>query len=210
MRAPILLLLLIILINFSCSIENSNYLKTLCANNTSSNFIIDTPKGFYYFRTMINEDFLTLKRINKSSDTFRLRIQYYRNSETRIFDFSWFKKNLNFRIVHVPIDTITHEILFDKQKENLRNNWKDFDVNKFGREFLREMQQNNILDLPDCQNIKNYPLEVSYNSVIVQYSCKCKYRMMYYNNASKESERFKEAKLLINFLNYLKKEFNYW
>jgi hypothetical protein len=202
-------LLATIIFFYSCNnkTDEISYIDSLCYD--SSKFSIDTPQGSYYYRNIINNQYLTLKPINVPSDTFFIRIEYSSRSRLKILESSYYKSNFSFKIYSFPVDSTTGKILFNKETENINDFITVYEPSKKGKDFLSQLKLNTILDLPDCQKVNGYSTELSTNSVFIEYSNQCMYRMFFYCNPYANRQHFKEANSVSIFLEYLKGEFNF-
>lgn len=203
-----------LLIGFITSCNNNsvrnNYFDKICTD--SSVFKVDSAKGTLSRYTIETNKYLNLRRITTPSDTFFLRVEYNVDTVDRIFEYSYYDSKESFKLYSFPMDHDTpHEILFDKEKDDATKFVRVFDPAKKGKEFKLQLEKNDILNLPSCFILPGYPdyIEAYKKDIIVEYSYKCKYGIYAYTNVHDNAEKFKEAKSLVNFLDYLKHEFDF-
>lgn len=188
--------------------ETNKYIDNLC--NSQLGFKVDTPTlGFLSYAIISNNEYLAIRPINFSSDTFVLRIESASKGKLNIFEYSYDKHKSFFKIYRFPMNEKSGKILFDREKDSKEKYVTVYDSKIKGAEFLALLEKNEILELPSCEKIPGYPTEIINTSVTIYYSSKCKYKMILYNNPYAFSGKFKEAKSLVNFLGYLKQEFDY-
>jgi len=199
--------ILFLLLSCTNQDKQNNYLNIYC--NKSSKFTIDSAgDSAGHFATQGDVDFLALKRIDKPSDTFSFRCTYGKGNEVRIFEYFNINSVSFFRIYKYPTE-IRGKYLFDKLYPDSNRYIINFNSLTKGKNFLSVLETNKILELPDCQKIPVYADVEWYRSVSIEYSNKCIYRSYVYFDPYNYVNRFKEAKLLVNFLDYLKKEFDF-
>jgi hypothetical protein len=91
----------------------------------------------------------------------------------------------------------------------VKNFVSHIDEAKKGKNFLRELENNHILELPDFSNIKGYPIEFINDQISIEYSNKCIYKLITFHDLKAMSKSFKQAQYIVRFLKYLEDEFNY-
>jgi hypothetical protein len=205
---------LVAILIIPCSIHSCRqtsealYIKNQC--NGTGSFIIDTPaKAQTCYRVKANNDFLGLKQIGNPSDTFFFRIHYGGKNAARFFEYTTCDSFQAFKLFVIPAER-RGRLLFDKEKDRLDNYVTVFDPAKKGKDFVKQMAENRILELPQREQIKGYPDdEVFTSGCIIEYSSKCRYKVQLYNSPRTYSSEFIEAKRLMNFVDYLSKEFGF-
>jgi hypothetical protein len=201
--------LIVLIAALSCrQTSEALYITKQC--NGAGSFVIDTPaQGQTCYRVQANNDFLGFKQIANPSDTFFFRIQYGKKNTFNVFEYIACDSFQSFRLFAIPAEK-RGQLLFDKEKDDIDNYVKVFDPTKKGKIFLKKMAENHILELPHTEQIKGYPDdEVFSNACIIEYSCKCRYKVQLYKSPRTHSSEFKEAKRLMNFVDYLSKEFGF-
>ncbi len=189
---------------FSCKTEKNSIIEELCKKNQI--FKIDTPIGFYNYRSKVTYDYLGLKSINKSSDTFTLRINKKLKDRIKIFEVDYFQSQFAFRIYEFNFDS-TGFIKFDRKIEKASNYSREISDKINIAEFTQKLQTENILELPDCETIPKYPLlEYGRSRIVVTFTSKCIYKLYTYEHVYDNQNNFKEAKKLVNLLNYLEEK----
>jgi len=205
------LVIIICIFNKSCNTKENNfeYLNIVCSQNAA--FSIDSITIKQSFSTIENDNYLTIRPINKSSDTFSLTIESYPKNQLKIFEFTNHNHKSSFKIYTFPlVPKKIGNILFDKTKDDLKNYTRSFESNKKVKAFVSVLERNHILELPDCSKIQNYPIDETLSSPVwIEYSNKCIYKMIMYNDPFTLNKIFKEAKAISNLLEYLKSEFDY-
>lgn len=207
MRILISSVLIIAFIN-SCKIPD-NYFDKVCAGR--SEFKFDSTKDSPSNATFENNKYLTIPQIGIPSDTFKLRIEGESTGDkVKIFEYSFYKSVETFKIYEFPVAK-RGQILFDKTKDNLKDFTTIFDSKEKGKNFIEELENNNILELPNSKDIPSYPPTDEISSyIVIEYSNRCRYNIVWFHDANKpQSNKFKEARDLANFIAYLKKEFHY-
>lgn len=190
------------------NVNEKEYPSKSCEHATG--FVIDTPKvGYINHTTIENNRYLTLRQMNIPSDTFFLRIESGSDAEVKIFEYSLYKEQASFKVYRFPVDRESQRILFNKEKDDLRNFVTVFDPAKNGSDFLAQLQSNSILELPDSRSIPGYGIDHMGKWITVIYSNKCMYKILGFNNPYGHINDFKEAKSLATFLGYLKQAFNF-
>lgn len=184
---------------------STNYFDKICLKKDS--FKIDTSRGSYSSSTIINDNLLNIKPISVPSDTFFFRVQSTYDTTLQIFEYSFYNSKSTYKIYKFKVNYKSGKILFNKDNDDIRKFETVFDPKKKGNDFIAQLESNNILDLPDSHNIPNYPYGYGQTAFLIEYSNKCRYNIFIYNNPYQYSKKFREAKALINFLDYLKKEF---
>ena len=205
------LILLIFICTSLCScnkFNESSYLNKGC--KTISEFKTDSITNTWTNAFIENNKYLTLYNFNVPSDTFFLRIEtsIRKKREVKIFEYSFYNSKSSFKIYRFPFEK-SGKILFDKEKDNLKNYKTTFDSNEIGKSFTAQLKQNRILELPSPKEIPDYPDEDGYSGVLISYSNKCKFKIVFYNDPESFSKYFKEAQSVVNFLAYLKQEFKF-
>jgi hypothetical protein len=194
---------------FSCrQTSETTYIAKQC--NGVGPFVIDTPsKGQTCYRIQSNNDFLGLKKIAQPSDTFCMRITQSKKGTLNFFEYAACDTFQSFKLFVIPVEG-HGRILFDKEKDNLSNYETVFDSKQKGKDFLKKIAVNHILELPQTEQIKGYPDdEVASYGCSIEYSCKRKYKVQLYWSPRTYSSEFKEAKRLMDFVDYLSKEFGF-
>jgi len=195
----------------SCDNYDSAYLNVQC-NNTQG-FSMDSITKKMAYATVENDKYLTLTTLNVPSDTFCLRIEYYKNLKVNIFEYKNYKSFIQYKkyVFNISNDR-EGKILFDKYKESKEEFSITFNPSIKGKDFLYNLQKNKILELPDCLEIKSYPFDVDYipiRPVYFEYLNKCRYKIFHYNDPYSFSNKFIEAGYVTGFMDYLKSEFNF-
>lgn len=202
------ILIIIIFVFNSCHDDyiKSNYFDKICIN--SKGFVVDSSRESWSHYTISNNDYLTLKRISTPSDTFFFRIESSIDTTLQIFEYSFYDGRSLFKIYKFPLRG-DRKILFDNKRDTLKNFETIFNPFKKGRDFIAQLESNNILELPNSFNITGYPKDEYATSFLIEYSNKCRYSVFNFDNPYQNSKKFKQAKSLTNFLDYLKQEFNF-
>lgn len=204
----ILTVLGITLIIISCNSNDvqNNYFSRICSD--SLGFKIDTTRKSSTYYTIGTNDYLALKRISIPSDTFFFRIEVTRDTVLKIFEYSFYKSKETYKIYSFPLGH-RNIILFDKQKDDLKNFTKYYSPSTKSQSFIAQVEANHILELQESYDIQGYPKDEYSKTFLIEYSNKCKYNILVFDNPYQNSRNFKQAKYLVNFLEYLKKEFNF-
>ncbi len=190
------------------SIKDREYLNVFCDKQQS--FSIDSTTKKMNFATIENDKYLGFDTLNAQSDTFRLRVEYYKKYQVLFFEFAICNSFISFKKYTFAISQDREgRILFDRQRENNENYSVKFDPQKKGKDFIQVLKENKILEIPDCSDIRGYPIDEESKEVFIEYSNKCRYKIIHYNNPHLYSDKFEEANNVANFMNYLKKEFEY-
>jgi hypothetical protein len=197
----------IIIILYSCNNSQSNYLNNLCANNPT--FHVDSSRQSLSYPINENNKYLSLKEITYPSDTFIFRVYYNTDKTTKIFEYSYFISIESYKTYEFPFDLKSGKILYDKTKDTLTSFEKVFQSPANGKGLIPQLEKNNILELRDCSDIPGYPKVEYSKSFVIEYSNKCRYGIVSYNDPFKFAKNFQEAASVANLLSYLKIRFKF-
>ena len=191
----------------SCDNINDNYFNKICKGPK----MVSLDSTNHFAKNAISSDtFRSLRPLNILSDTFFLRIEHSVDTTEYIFEYSFYNMEQSFKVYRFQFRRHSREILFDKSKDNLKNFTTDYNSSKIGHSFISALEKNDILDLPDCNSIPGYYMDEIFGDYYdIQYSNKCMYHFLAYGDPYKNSKNIKIAKNLTNFLDYLKREFDF-
>jgi len=200
-----LIILIIVLLFNSCKDAiGPDYFDRICEEN--SRFKVDSSRVSYV--TEANHEYLSIRSIAIPSDTFFIRIEYSTDTTLKLFEYSFYKSRTSYKIYTFPVDNYDGRILFDKAKDTLTSFVQNIDLSGIDESFIRQLEEKNICKLPSSSSLKSYPEDWD-RSYMIEYSNKCKYSIVLFTDPFQNSKKFKEAKNLVDFLEYLKKEFNF-
>jgi hypothetical protein len=203
------MILTTLIICFSCSQTNkTSYITNLCKG--ARPFVVDTPIQMeLHYRIQAVNDFLGFKKLDQPSDTFFFRVSYGKKNVLKFFEYAVCDTFQSFKSFVIPTEP-RGRILFDKEKDNLKNYATVFDPKQKGKGFIDKLTENHILDLPHPEQIKGYPYdEATSYGCSIEYSCRSKYKAVLYFSPRLHSTEFNEAKRLMDFMDYLEKEFGF-
>jgi|GEM_PF-6989153 len=197
-----------ILIGSSCN-DSRHYFDKICDGNTAFKF--DSTRRSPSHANFENNKYLTIRQIGIPSDTFYLRIEGgSTGNNLKIFEYSFYKDEESFKIYEFQIRPDGY-IDFDKGKDKLKDFETIFDPTAKGKHFIEELEKNQILRLPNSEEIPNYPpVDEMSSPIIIEYSNQCRYNIVWFYDINRpQAKKIKEARTLSNFLTYLKNEFGY-
>jgi hypothetical protein len=115
--------------NDNNSYKDQQYLNVLCDDN--SKFPIDSLTDLRSSSIQLNNGYLSIKQINKPSDTFTLRVLYYSEKQLRIFEFRYFNTESLIQIYSFPLGIrSTSPITFNKSKDDIKDFTQSIDSEK--------------------------------------------------------------------------------
>lgn len=187
--------------------------KSLDANphDSDSLFTVDIPlekKGVanrFYKNIIYIDSVLELESMSNRLYDLRIRIWYgYSKSDTsNIIDFK--KKNEKWTAEFITIVSGSHKNI---GKEDPIEKYSTMKVPKSGwKTFVDALLKTEIMDLPDCDRINNYPLFTEANGITVEIASKSKYRMYHYIAPHITASQISEAQKMENILGIIDNEF---
>ncbi len=205
----LLVVMFILIASNSCNDKSSkaDYLNSLCT--TSHNSKSDSVREYWATYLKGLHDYIGIKNISNPTDTFFFRIEYRDNKFYKIFEYSLFNLIPSHKIYVFPIEEDrSGTVLFDKNKDDLKYYSKSINASK-DVDFFISLKDNKILELPSSEQIKGYPASDYSHVYLIEYSYRCKYSALLFKNPYENSNKFKQAKSLSNFLNFLKAEYKF-
>ena len=197
-----------ILATLGCKDSDDSYLDIQC--RTNSDFSPDTTTRLLRFAFVETDKYLDFDTLNRLSDTFRLRVEYYKQYQVNFFEFKRFNHQTTFNKYVFDISKDREgRILFNKQLESKNNFCTTFNPATKGKDFINQLKVHKILELTDCYDIQGYPSEDESRQVYIEYSNRCRYKFLHFNNPEFYRDKFVEAKNIAGFMDYLKAEFDF-
>jgi len=140
------LIIAIIMFN-SCknNVIKNNYFDKICISKKG--FQVDTTKASWTYSTVLNDTYLNIRPLDIPSDTFFFRIQANLDTTLQIFEFSFNNAQSTFKLYKFKVDAKSGRILFDKEHDDIKNYETIFDQSKKGKDFIAQLEKNNILEL---------------------------------------------------------------
>jgi hypothetical protein len=194
------------LILCSCTTNGNNFYENICNNKHIS---YDTSHIDLQNGVKENDEYLGLRNMQSKSDTFILRVEYY-DSMLNVLEFTHYKDYEQCTVYKFPLEKSRNgTILFDKTKNKLSDYASSYKLDPRRNEISIQLKKNSILEQPSSFNIPNYPTFEYSSHVYIQYSNHCLYNIIVFENSYEMSSKFHEAKSIVNFLEFLKKRFNF-
>lgn len=187
---------------------DDSYINKTCDNLQGVK--IDTSINSLSYVTSLSDQYLGMKPLIIPSDTFILRIRHETDSSVKLLEFKDYNNQYSIVVYQIPIDQESEQIVFNKSKDNITNYETRYDQISKGNKFIQQLKKNNLLILPSFRDIPGYPIyEHTTPTYIFEYSRFNCYKVFWYRNPYANRNRFKEAESVANFLDFLKKEFNF-
>jgi hypothetical protein len=200
-----------ILFLFFASIISCNYKKkfydNLCIGNEKVN--VDTVSRTMTLYTLLNSRYLNLHPLSVPTDTFFVRIEYSIRDSLKIFQYSLFNNEEKFKIYKFPVLERSGIILFDKNKDNIDKFTTSYSSRLYGKGFFNEFMKSKIFEMPNLQHDKSYLISAIPKSHLFEFSCKCKYGLVQYDDLKNNVDKVSGVKNILDFLEYLNKEFGF-